>query len=149
MRNKLASLVSLLAVSVLTGSVWLASAPLARTAQPGAGGGLSPPQDAGMALLEPDRYNWTLMISISGRAPDNVHQSVNFNGRQVQTNNAMWETWATDPFTFPAKPNPAMPPQWDDRITKRPANQGAGVFDGILRTRRGHTRPAVKNTSTR
>jgi hypothetical protein len=29
------------------------------------------------------------------------------------TNNVLWETWATDPCTFPDKPDPSNPPTWD------------------------------------
>jgi hypothetical protein len=140
MKNKSASLVSLLAITVLGGLAWLASAPSAGTAQPAAVGAISPPHDAGMALLEPDRFNWTLLVSISQKAPDDLQQSVNFGGVQVQTNNAIWETWATDPFTFPTKPDPAVPPKWDERIAKRPPHQGAGVLDTILRAKRSHNR---------
>jgi hypothetical protein len=36
-------------------------------------------------------------------------------GNKRKTNNAVWETWADDPFTFPAMPDPNKPPQWRDR----------------------------------
>ena len=136
MKKRLASLASLVAITVLAGWAWVASARSAGTAQPAEAGAVPVPHDAGMALLEPDRFNWTLMASISGKAPDNLQQTVNVGGVQVQTNNTMWETWATDPFTFPKNPDPAKPPQWDDRISKMPPHRGAGLLDRILREKR-------------
>ena len=37
-------------------------------------------------------------------------------GQTAITNNAIWETYAEDGFTFPANPDPANPPKWDDRL---------------------------------
>src|SRR5258708_12709831 len=68
--------------------------------------------DPGLALAESEKFNWGVLVAVSKKAPDSLQFEV---GEQKKTNNAVWETWADDPFTFPAMPDPAKPPQWKDR----------------------------------
>jgi len=67
--------------------------------------------DPGLALTNPDEFNWSLLVGISKKAPPNLQFPAGAN----TTNNAVWETWADDPFTFPPKPDPANPHKWEDR----------------------------------
>jgi hypothetical protein len=78
--------------------------------------------DANLALTEPDKFNWGLLVKISQHAPDDLQTTVQLaNGQKVKTNNALWETWADDFFTFPGfrkvypPPDPQNPPKWQDR----------------------------------
>lgn len=66
----------------------------------------------------PDKFAWMLFTQINQKSP---HQHPV--GRQAgnpQTNDAIWETWADDPLTFPARPDPANPPQWPVPAQPRP-----------------------------
>jgi hypothetical protein len=70
--------------------------------------------DAVLAIRKPDEFNWKLLAEISGRASANLQQTVPGGNT---TNDALWETWADDQFTFPKKPDPAKPPKWLDRLS--------------------------------
>ena len=70
--------------------------------------------DPGLALTHPDQFNWTLLVALSKKAPANLQFPVGAN----TTNNAVWETWADDPFTFPPNPDPSNPPKWENRNNK-------------------------------
>ena len=73
----------------------------------GTGGGwLGGVPDPDPDANEPDKLAWQVFIAISKLATS--QQTVRGN----TTNDAIWETWADDPLTFPASPNPANPPQW-------------------------------------
>src|SRR6516165_12146091 len=67
--------------------------------------------DPGLALTNPDEFNWSLLVAVSKKAPPNLQ----FPAGPNTTNNAVWETWADDQFTFPRQPDPANPPKWQDR----------------------------------
>ena len=69
------------------------------------------PANQGLALNYPDEFNWKLLAAISKEAPP----SLQFPAGAATTHNAVWETWADDPFTFPAHPVPGNPPKWQDR----------------------------------
>ena len=78
--------------------------------------------DPGLALTNPDEFNWSLLVAISKKAPPNLQFPAGAN----TTNNAVWETWADDQFTFPSQPDPANPPKWQDRnkpVTPQPITQ--------------------------
>jgi hypothetical protein len=70
------------------------------------GGWLAGVPDPDPDADEPDKAAWQLFIAINQLASS--QQTIGGN----TTNNALWETWADDPLTFPASPNPANPPQW-------------------------------------
>ena len=55
--------------------------------------------DTHPALNERDRFGWEVFVKICAPAKDG-------------TNNAIWETWATDEDTFPQQPQPGQPPKW-------------------------------------
>jgi hypothetical protein len=57
-------------------------------------------------INEADKASWLLFIAINQMA--NSQQTFG----AVSTNNALWETWADDPLTFPVSPDPSAPPQW-------------------------------------
>src|ERR1700722_6947332 len=57
---------------------------------------------------EPDKAAWQVFIAICKAA--STQQQVGL--QSVTTNNAVWETWADDPLTFPSTVNPAQPPTW-------------------------------------
>lgn len=63
--------------------------------------------DPALAANFPDKYAWKLFTSIIQKAPKQVKVE---NG--LSTNDAVWETWADDLWTFPLEPDPANPPQW-------------------------------------
>ncbi|MGR3278427.1 hypothetical protein ACSYAD_25355 [Acaryochloris marina NIES-2412] len=60
----------------------------------------------------PDQFAWELFAF--------VNQAARFQEKTKQgqsTNNAIWETWADDPLTFPEKPDPSQPPQWPEKLS--------------------------------
>lgn len=106
---------------VLCGALAIAMVPLLRsnsisTAAKRPGVIVDQTSDANLALTQPDKFNWGLLVQISQRAPDDLQTDVKLaNGQTVKTNNALWETWADDLFTFPSSPDPANPPEWKNR----------------------------------
>ena len=100
--------------------------------------------DPALAENHPDEFNWSVLAAICKRAPD----SLQFTFHGQKTNNAVMETWADDPFTFPgqnhsAPPDPANPPKWENR------NKSVSVEPIIQQTirqlRLAHsTKPALK-----
>jgi hypothetical protein len=88
--------------------------------------------DPGLALTNPDKFNWALLVSISKEAPANLQFSIGTN----TTHNAVWETWADDAFTFPTNPVPSNPPKWQDRnksISLHPITQLQLRINGLRR----------------
>jgi hypothetical protein len=81
--------------------------------------------DPELALTKPDEFNWSLLVAISKKAPDSLQFKVGPN--EVTTNNAVWETWADDPFTFPREPDPANPPKWEERNKPASGKQGLAI----------------------
>jgi hypothetical protein len=71
--------------------------------------------DVQTALRTPDKFNWAMLVEISKKAPPELQNTVTVGGQSKSTNNAVWETWADDDFTFPGRPDPANPPKWQDR----------------------------------
>jgi hypothetical protein len=86
----------------------------------------SPPPtgtDPAVPMNQPDRFAWELFIQVNQKAAPQFQHTITINtteGNQTlakktfTTNSAVWETWADDPLTFPAKPDPANPPKWPD-----------------------------------
>ena len=70
------------------------------------GGWVASVADPDPDIDEPDKAAWQLFIAI------NQHASWQQPTSGGITNNALWETWADDPLTFPEHPDPADPPQW-------------------------------------
>lgn len=71
-----------------------------------AGGGFRPgqnPFDENTTLItNPDKFAWMMFVHVNRKAPHEGGKS----------NDALWETWASDPHTFPQDPNPKDPPKW-------------------------------------
>lgn len=59
--------------------------------------------DPNPALNTPDQFNWQLFVQINQAAPTQSKVGP----KNVTTNNALWETWADDPDTFPSSPDPS------------------------------------------
>ena len=91
--------------------------------------------NADLALTKPDQFNWTLFVSICVKAPDELQPKVSVNAKETQSNNALWETWADDGFTFPQNPQPSNPPKWADR-NKSKILRPVGGLELLLSRRR-------------
>jgi hypothetical protein len=81
----------------------------------------SVPFDANIAVNQPDQFSWMLFIALNKLAPT---QPV-VNGNTL--NNALWETWADDPTTFPSSPDLSNPPQWPSGAINIPPDVTAPV----------------------
>lgn len=55
-----------------------------------------------LAMNDPDKFNWTIFVRICQKA----------NVQHGQSNNAIWETWPDDPYTYPNSPDLKDPPVW-------------------------------------
>jgi hypothetical protein len=80
-------------------------------------------------------------VQVNARAPQTALRTPE--GRTITTNDALWETWASDPETFPASPDPNNPPQWPGApsrvkqlLEKAKAgphpHDSAGIREGLL-----------------
>ena len=68
------------------------------------------PANTALPANFPDRFAWKLFLEVNKKAE---HQSpVGGTAGNPMSNDALWETWADDPLTFPADPDPAKRPQW-------------------------------------
>ena len=74
----------------------------------------------------PDLFAWTKFIEVNGPAP-------NAKGK------VLWQTWATDPDTFPATPNPTQ---------CKPAEPAAGHLSGLA-GRRGPSHDSARREARR
>jgi hypothetical protein len=81
--------------SLIIASAILLATPATRAAAPADDNG----DDTNPAMNHPDKFAWEVFSRISKPAK---------NG----SNDAVWETWANNDETFPAKPDPAHPPEW-------------------------------------
>lgn len=59
-----------------------------------------------LAVNSPDEFSWTMFARICAKA----QQQSKVGPNNVETNNAIWETWADDPTTYPSSPDTANPP---------------------------------------
>jgi hypothetical protein len=66
--------------------------------------------DLNPAVNETDRFVWEVFVKINAAAK---------NG----TNDTIWETWANDDDTFPAKPDLKKPPEWPGGAPRKKALQ--------------------------
>jgi hypothetical protein len=92
--------------------------------------------DPAVPMNQSDRYAWELFIKVNQQAPPQFQQTITITtasgsvptgANSFTTNSAVWETWADDPLTFPAKPNLSSPPKWPDApYTKRLHPKGKG-----------------------
>ncbi|MDA8018446.1 MAG: hypothetical protein MPN21_13475 [Thermoanaerobaculia bacterium] len=71
--------------------------------------------DQAIPANQPYRFMWQKFVKLN-RMARIQWEVVLANGQTASTNNAVWETFAEDGFTFPSDPDPANPPQWEDRI---------------------------------
>jgi hypothetical protein len=67
--------------------------------------------DDSMAPMNyPDKFAWKLFLEVNQKAK---HQGpVSSIAGSPLSNDAVWETWADDPLTFPTTPDPTKRPQW-------------------------------------
>lgn len=98
--------------------------------------------DPAPALNYPDQFVWQLFLEVNAKAAR--QQTFTVNGVRITTNDAVWETWPDDPYTFPAQPDPANPPVWPSEAAVRgkrliqKAKAGPhprdphGIADGLL-----------------
>lgn len=61
-----------------------------------------------MAMNNPDQFNWEIFARVCRPAA----KQILIPNTNVKTNNAVWETWADDPLTYPSSPDPNNPPQF-------------------------------------
>lgn len=100
--------------------------------------------DPNLAANYPDKYAWTLFLTVNQQAAQQVPV-----GNNQTTNNAVWETWPDDPYTFPASGDidPQNPPQWPTGAGKAESNAkgaGKGKTMGLKRLRKGFAAHAPK-----
>src|SRR5262249_38603436 len=81
--------------------------------------------DPTMAANAPDQFNWTLFVSLCRKAPAGEQTEINHGGKNFQSNNAIWETWADNELTFPTNFNAAKP-NWNDRLGPKKV-KGSGL----------------------
>jgi hypothetical protein len=68
------------------------------------------PDNTALPANFPDKFAWKLFLEVNRKAE---HQSpIGGAVGSPMSHDALWETWADDTQTFPAKPDPANPPQW-------------------------------------
>lgn len=78
----------------------------------------APGDIAALPASYPDKFAWMLFLQVNQKAKqqwalrEQPGQPATQPAKQLVTNNALWETWASDSWTFPDNPNPANPPQW-------------------------------------
>jgi hypothetical protein len=63
---------------------------------------------AAIPAAYPDKFAWILFARINQEAPTQVK----IVGTNLLSHDALWETWADDPWTFPTNPIPSNPPKW-------------------------------------
>lgn len=84
--------------------------------------------DPAPVMNYPDQYAWQVFLQVNAKSPAAYQQQIKTATGSVTTNSAVWESWPDDPYTFPASPNPASPPQWPDAPTaKRVMGKGKGA----------------------
>jgi hypothetical protein len=76
-----------------------------------------PEKDPATPINKPDYFAWQLFVRVN--APGPYQTEVISDGKKVATNNAMWETWASDHDTFPEIPDPNKPPPWPGKDRPR------------------------------
>ena len=116
--------------------------------------------DPAPVMNAPDQYVWSLFVQVNARAASQG-TGTRPGGGTFTTNNAVWETWADDPETFPAKPNPSQPPVWpgparESRVKRliekakggpHPADPH-GITDGLLTVAPGGSEEVRRNKAT-
>ncbi len=66
-------------------------------------------KDHAAPMNYPDQFAWQLFLEVNQKAKK---EYATLNGKKVELNNAVWETWIDDSDNFPQHPNPANPPVW-------------------------------------
>lgn len=94
-----------------------------------------------LAMNNPDQFNWEVFARVCRKAATQSPVP----GTNATTNNALWETWADDPYTFPSNPDPKNPPKF-------PADQQVNIkrlVPSTQQTLRNHLlkRPAIAMVS--
>jgi hypothetical protein len=85
--------------------------------------------DPAPALNYPDHFVWKLFVEVNAKPASQTTLKTS-DGKSVTTNDALWETWADDPWTFPASPDPAHPPVWPGTV--RPGKRLVKPFRGTV-----------------
>jgi hypothetical protein len=107
----------------------------------------------------PDAFVWKLFVEVNARATEQVRVPGAYG--PVMTNDALWETWADDPTTFPKVPNPSEPPRWPGASQQRAAKRleqkakagphprdPHGITDGLLTVPAGGSEEVRRNKAT-
>ena len=68
------------------------------------------PANTALPANFPDKFAWKLFLEVNRKCRTRVRSAAK--PGNPMSNDALWETWADDPLTFPAHPDPANPPQW-------------------------------------
>ncbi len=68
------------------------------------------PGDAALPANFPDKFAWKLFLEVNRKAQN--QSPIDGKPGSPVSNDAVWETWADDPQTFPSDPDPANPPRW-------------------------------------
>lgn len=68
------------------------------------------PANTALPANFPDKFAWRLFLEVNQKAKD--QSPIGGKPGNPLSNDALWETWADDPQTFPANPDPTNPPRW-------------------------------------
>lgn len=102
------------------------------------------PGDAAVPINYPDKFAWKLFLEVNRKA---AHQGpVGGKAGNPVSNDAVWETWADDPQTFPSNPDPAKKPTWPPSGEAEPRK--AKSLNPPLRLRALQLRTAVENAES-
>lgn len=79
--------------------------------------GLAGAEDLNPALNAPDKVAWVLFARLNQKAAAQTQVGPG----KLATNDSVWETWADDEQTFPARPSRTSPPTWPGDARRRKA----------------------------
>jgi hypothetical protein len=100
------------------------------------------PGQTALPINFPDKFAWKLFLEVNKKAEKQL--PINDKPNAPLSNDAYWETWADDPQTFPAEPDPANPPKWPDRgQVKAIKAMGPPLRFRLERLRKGMTLPQI------
>jgi hypothetical protein len=100
------------------------------------------PGDNAVPMNFPDKFAWKLFLEVNQRAPQ--QGPVNDKPNAPTSNDAVWETWASDPQTFPRNPDPAKKPEWPAANASRPRTFQATQKTRSFRARGGKAMAAAQ-----
>ena len=68
------------------------------------------PDNSALPVNFPDKFAWKLFLEVDRKAER--QGPIGGKAGNPMSNDAVWETWADDPQTFPNDPDPSNPPRW-------------------------------------